>query len=90
MELGFRVYRPDPPLHRNALYCPLSRRRFALNGEHRRRLAVDGLRFPEAERLQRELILFHHAPLLGTIDDMADIAAAYEKVVRHADQLRAV
>ena len=81
LELGFRVYRPDPPLHRNALYCPLSRRRFAFGEEHRRRLAVDGARFPEAERLQRELLLFHHPPLLGSLEDMEEIAAAFATVL---------
>jgi L-glutamine:2-deoxy-scyllo-inosose/3-amino-2,3-dideoxy-scyllo-inosose aminotransferase len=86
-ELGLNVYRTDPPLHRNALYCPLSRRRFAFSEEHKRRLAVDGLSFPVAERLHRELVLFHHASLLGPEKDMRDIAAAFEKVLRHVEEL---
>jgi dTDP-4-amino-4,6-dideoxygalactose transaminase len=86
-ELGFSVYRPDPPLHRNALYCPLTRRRFAFSEEHKKRLAVDELSFPVAERLHRELLLFHHAFLLGPVEDMQDIAAAFDKVLRHVGEL---
>ena len=86
-ELGFPVYRPDPPLHRNRLYCPWTKRRHHLDDDYRARLAVDRLSFPEAERLHRELILFLHPPLLGSRHDMDDILTAFDKVLASASEL---
>lgn len=86
-ELGLAVYPPDALLNDSPLLRPRSKRRFSAwwSEEHSRR-AFDRA-FPGAEAYGRTTVLMHHAALLGTSQDVADLAAAVEKVFAHRTSL---
>lgn len=86
-ELGLPVYPPDPPLHLNPLYRPLGKRRHRLGADYEKNLDMTGLSFPVAEAAVEATFTFHHRALLGTERDVEDIAAAFDKVRRHAAEL---
>lgn len=81
-ELGIRAYRPRPPLSRSPLLAPDRKPTLAplaeRFGERNARR-----RFPGAEYLAAHAVLLHHSAFLGEERDMADIAAAAEKIARH-------
>ncbi|WP_328901266.1 MULTISPECIES: DegT/DnrJ/EryC1/StrS family aminotransferase [unclassified Streptomyces] len=89
-ELGRAVYPADDPLYRNVLFRPETKARFArIWDEEGRRQAIERP-YPGAEAYQAGTLLFHHSALLvdeGAVDDLAE---AFAKVQRLADQLEAV
>jgi dTDP-4-amino-4,6-dideoxygalactose transaminase len=87
-ELGLPVRGIYPVLHRNRLYAPASRRRFALGEQYLQRLDTTRFDVPVSVRAAERFLTFHHAPLLGDESDADDIAQAFEKVLRHSASLR--
>jgi len=82
-EIGFPVYRPDPPLHRSPLYCPWTKRRYREQPSGSERLHGPLRRaFPVADHLYDHLTNFHHSVLLAPPSDLDDIVAAFDKVRR--------
>lgn len=86
-ELGVPMHQIDPPLNRNVLYCPLTKRRHRISPEYFRSLDISNLSFEGAERAFSQYIAFHHRFLLGTTNDMNDIVQAFEKVSKYAEEL---
>ena len=88
-ELGCPWYAPDQPLHRSPLFQPQNSARFrTLYSDEQWHSASDAARFPVAEDASGRAIVCHHAALSGTLADMADIAAAFDKVMNGSDELR--
>jgi dTDP-4-amino-4,6-dideoxygalactose transaminase len=87
-ELDFAVRPPYPPLYANRLYDPGSRPRFAISNEHLKRIDPGRFDLPVCERMARRVVTFHHAALLGDESDIADIAAAFDKVLHNSARLR--
>ena len=81
--LACTVYRSEVPLPRNPLYCPWTKRRFALLNHPHTRPEVRDAWFPEAEAAHRELVLFHHSILLGTKQQMEEIVGAF-RLAQHS------
>ncbi len=84
-EVGFAVYRADPPLNEHPLMRPWTRQRYrAIDPAG----AFEGIRFatPVARELAEQTLLFHHAPLLAS-EHAARIADAIEKVATSIDEL---
>lgn len=88
LELGLVVRPPYPPIYANPLYNPGSRRRFAIDPEHERRIDHRRFQLPVSERVANRSVTFHHAALLGDESDVADIATAFRRVLEHAAELR--
>jgi dTDP-4-amino-4,6-dideoxygalactose transaminase len=87
-EIGFPIYPESDPVHRNPLYKPYQRKRFSQMTDHLKALADGSFRLPVSESAPKRVIRFLHPPLLGSASDMADIAAAFEKVHSRAAELR--
>jgi dTDP-4-amino-4,6-dideoxygalactose transaminase len=77
---GYGFSLPAQPLFRNKAFGPY------LAGV-RERLDYRQARCPNSDLVCTQSIWLEHAMLLGTRDDMDDIAAAFEKIRRHRDQL---
>lgn len=77
---GYGFSLPAQPLFRNKAFGPY------LAGV-RERLDYRQARCPNSDLVCTQSIWLEHAMLLGTRDDMDDIAAAFEKIHRHRDQL---
>ncbi len=80
---------PYAPLNRCPLYKPLTKSRHHLSQEYFS--AIDPARFalPVCEdAYDSSGIVAHHRILIGTQDDMDDIAAAVKKLVDHIDSVR--
>lgn len=88
-ELRYNVRPIYPPMYASPLYDPSSRRRFAIGAQHAARVSGAGRPLPVAEAAARRTLALHHAALLGDEEDVHDIAAAFEKVLRHAAELTA-
>jgi L-glutamine:2-deoxy-scyllo-inosose/3-amino-2,3-dideoxy-scyllo-inosose aminotransferase len=78
-ELGVRFYLTDEPLHRSVLLQPWTKPALRPLAEefveaHR------GREYPSSDYLQTHVVVTHHSTLLGTEDDMVDIADAIAKV----------
>jgi L-glutamine:2-deoxy-scyllo-inosose/3-amino-2,3-dideoxy-scyllo-inosose aminotransferase len=78
-ELGVRFYLTDEPLHRSVLLQPWTKSTLRPLAEefveaHR------GREYPNSDYLQTHVVVTHHSTLLGTEEDMVDIAAAIAKV----------
>jgi dTDP-4-amino-4,6-dideoxygalactose transaminase len=88
-ELGFQLTSPSIPLTRSPFYKPHSRRRFHLGEQFTK--DIDPARFPlpVTERVFQCHVMFHHSLLLGSRDDLGDVVAAFEKVSRGREELRA-
>ncbi len=86
-ELGFPASPAYAPLPANRLYAPEGRPRYSLGEEHRRKLDRSRFRLPVCDRVCRGLVTLHHAALLGDESDVDDIAAAFDKVLRHTPAL---
>jgi L-glutamine:2-deoxy-scyllo-inosose/3-amino-2,3-dideoxy-scyllo-inosose aminotransferase len=86
-EIGFSVYRPDPPLHRSPLYRPWTKRRYHGQPGGLARLDKPIRRpFPVADRLYDRLTNFHHRILLAPLGEMDAVVAAFDKVRRAAER----
>jgi dTDP-4-amino-4,6-dideoxygalactose transaminase len=86
-EVGFAVYRADPPLNEHPLMRPWTRPRYrAIDSAG----AFEGILLdtPVARELTEQTLLFHHAPLLAS-EHAARIADAIEKVSTSLDELAA-
>ena len=77
---GYGFPLPSQPLFRNKAFGPY------LAGV-RDRLDYRGTRLPNSELVCTQSIWLEHALLLGTPGDVDDIAAAFEKIHSHRDQL---
>ena len=77
---GYGFSLPAQPLFRNKAFGPY------LAGV-REWLDYRQARCPNSDLVCTQSIWLEHAMLLGTRDDMDDIAAAFEKIHRHRDQL---
>ena len=86
-ELGFQVHPMDPPVHRSSLYNPLSKKRFAIDEEHLRRLNISGMHSPNAEVAYDTCIAIDHAGLLGGEEHIQAIAEAFVKAKKFADHI---
>jgi dTDP-4-amino-4,6-dideoxygalactose transaminase len=78
-ELGVRFYLTDEPLHRSVLLQPWTKPTLRPLAEefveaHR------GREYPSSDYLQTHVVVTHHSTLLGTEEDMVDIAEAIAKV----------
>jgi len=87
LELGLSITPPDPPLHANPLYAPLSKRRHRLGNAYEASLDLSRVHLPEAENAAETTFTFHHRALLGTQEDLDDLILAFEKVRRYAHLL---
>lgn len=88
-ELGFPIYPENPPLHKNSLYKPFTKKRYRLK-EHEKYLDTSQYKLPISEKAQDELMLFPHWALLGDKQDMKDIASAFEKVQTNSNELHKI
>lgn len=79
-ELGCWVHPTYKPLNAHQLYRPQADRTMTADLDTRRRLDPTQFDLPEATRQHQRSILFHHSALLGTLEDMDDIVAAFDKV----------
>ncbi|MFD3357754.1 DegT/DnrJ/EryC1/StrS aminotransferase family protein [Streptomyces fradiae] len=86
-ELGFPVQPCYAPIPANRLYAPRTRRRYTLGPDHEARIDPQRFALPVCEEAARRTVTLHHAALLGDAEDMADIAAAFAKVLRHGADL---
>ena len=77
---GYGFSLPAQPLFRNKAFGPYL-------PAVRDRLDYTRVRCPNSDLICRQSIWLEHSMLLGTRDDMDDIAAAFEKVHSHRDQL---
>ena len=88
-ELGIEVEASYEPLNNCSLYVPHTKpARYRLNEAYWK--AVDPTRFnlPVCERIHREeSVATHHKILLGSREDMDQIAEAIRKIYDHADEL---
>jgi len=73
------------PLYKNPLF---TERRFGRIAEHVSFPEYRDVHLPNCERLCQDRVSFPQACLLGTKDDMRDIARAVAKVAENADELR--
>jgi L-glutamine:2-deoxy-scyllo-inosose/3-amino-2,3-dideoxy-scyllo-inosose aminotransferase len=88
-ELGLVVRPIYLPLYANRLYAPATRRRFAHSGG--RPGALDRVYdLPHCDHAARNFVTFHHSALLGSELDIAEIIAAFEKVLCNRAELRMV
>ena len=87
-ELRAWVYPPIKPLNAHPLYQP-QRHPFARLPGWMDRLNPRRFDLPEAHRLARSALLFHHSLLLGTDQQLLAIVEAVDKVRRHAHRLTA-
>jgi dTDP-4-amino-4,6-dideoxygalactose transaminase len=90
-ELGCPWYAPDMPLHRSPLFRPQANARFKAvyaASDQPGLSAADAARFPVAEDVSSRAIVCHHSVLSATQADMADIVAAFDKVMKGYHQLR--
>ncbi|MFD9498814.1 DegT/DnrJ/EryC1/StrS family aminotransferase [Streptomyces sp. NPDC060035] len=78
-ELGVRFYGAREPLDRSRLLRPATKPGLAPLAARFEELQR-GRSYPGAEHLARHTVLTHHSTLLGTEEDMADIADAVAKV----------
>jgi dTDP-4-amino-4,6-dideoxygalactose transaminase len=76
------------PLHRSALFRPLSRDWPALRPRYGEGFDGAGLQFPVAERAAKELLWIHHPLFSGTAEDVDDVVGAVMRVQRHAKAIR--
>ncbi|WP_374984794.1 DegT/DnrJ/EryC1/StrS family aminotransferase [Streptomyces fradiae] len=86
-ELGFPVQPCYAPIPANRLYAPQTRRRYTLGPDHEARIDPERFALPACEDAARRTVTLHHAALLGDAEDMADIAAAFAKILRHGADL---
>lgn len=88
-ELGMSVWPPDLPLHRSVMLRPQTKRRFAGVWDAEARERALGSSYEDAEVYRETTLVFHHQALLGSSEDMSDVARALAKVRdRHAGLLR--
>ena len=80
-ELGVRWKVPNAPLHRSRMLRPQTKPSLRPLAE-RFTARHDGMIFEGAEFLATHAVTTHHSTFLGTGEDMADIAAAFDKVLR--------
>jgi L-glutamine:scyllo-inosose aminotransferase/L-glutamine:2-deoxy-scyllo-inosose/3-amino-2,3-dideoxy-scyllo-inosose aminotransferase len=73
-----------PPANDNRLYRPHTRKRFAAHADS---LDLTRHSLPVSEDAHRRVVTVHHAALLGDERDVYDIAAAFEKVHAHRNEL---
>jgi dTDP-4-amino-4,6-dideoxygalactose transaminase len=78
-ELGLRFFHTDEPLHRSALLRPWTKPSLSPLAEDFVELHK-GRAYPNADYLQTHVVVTHHSALLGTEDDMLDIARALMKL----------
>jgi hypothetical protein len=79
------------PLHRSPLFRPQANARFKAvyaASDQPGLSAADAARFPVAEDISSRAIVCHHSVLSGTQADMADIVAAFDKLMKGYHQLR--
>ncbi len=86
-ELGLAIRPVYRPLFANALYDPASRSRFDLGPGHLKRVDPGRYDLPVAAHAARRFVTFHHAALLGTEQDIHDIAESFCRVLRHSPRL---
>ncbi len=87
-ELGTGVEPCYFPLNNDPLYKPLTKRRYNINKEQRRRIDPSRFRLPVCEKaFKEESVCFHHSILLGTRKDMDQIAEAVVKIRDNAHLL---
>lgn len=89
-ELGIRVSTPYAPLNCHPLYQPLCRRRWLYSKDRVAELDTSRFDLIESARAHRSFVVFPHQYLLGTDEDLSDIAAAFAKVHSNITQLRTV
>ncbi|NED58419.1 DegT/DnrJ/EryC1/StrS family aminotransferase [Micromonospora aurantiaca] len=86
-ELRLSVVPSYTPIPANKLYAPHTRRRYTLGQAHEKRIDPKRFTLPVCEEAARRTVTLPHSALLGDADDMADIAAAFAKVLRHSAEL---
>ncbi|MCH8188250.1 MAG: DegT/DnrJ/EryC1/StrS family aminotransferase, partial [Proteobacteria bacterium] len=80
---------PYQPLNKCVLYKPHTKRRHKLNAEYWKAINPRRFRLPVAtDAYERTGVVIHHYPLLGTKQDMDDIAGAVAKVAENFEQLK--
>jgi len=89
IEVNIRVRQGYPPLNNNRLYCPHTRRRFQLPENFLERVKPADQQLPVATRIHQAMITLHHSVLLGDLSHVQMLAAAFEKIRRRSDDLRA-
>lgn len=89
-ELGLSVEACYEPLTDCELYTPHTKpARHRLSPEYWERIDPARFDLPRCRRaFEEESVCFHFAPLMGSTEDMDEIAGAIEKVYRGADELR--
>jgi len=87
-ELAFWIHPTYKPLNNHQLYRPHNDQTLNLEPHVRRRIDPTQFDLPEATCQHERSILIHHSALLGTLEDMDDIIAAFEKVKRLASTIR--
>lgn len=90
-ELGIEVDSCYQPLNDCTLYRPLTKRRYQISSEYRQ--AIDPSRFtlPVSQELYTSrAVTFHHKVLLGSEEDIEQIAEAVNKIADNRDSLKAL
>jgi L-glutamine:scyllo-inosose aminotransferase/L-glutamine:2-deoxy-scyllo-inosose/3-amino-2,3-dideoxy-scyllo-inosose aminotransferase len=83
-ELGILIEPVDDPLNQNVLYRPLLSGRTPKDDGFRKRVDPRQYELPVACAARDSCITFPHRILLGTDDELSDVAEAFAKVKRQA------
>jgi len=87
-ELGAVVEPCYFPLNNAPLYRPLTKKRYHVNKAHWRNVDAGRFKLPVCEKAFREeSVCFHHSVLMGTKNDVEQIAEAVEKIRDNVDEL---
>ncbi len=79
-EINIPIHSTDVPVYKNDLFTPWTKKKYKHYVESKEFLSLDSKKFPVCEYLHNHLAVFHHRYLMGSHDDMNDIANAFEKV----------
>jgi L-glutamine:2-deoxy-scyllo-inosose/3-amino-2,3-dideoxy-scyllo-inosose aminotransferase len=89
-ELGIDVQPSYEPLNDCPLYRPRTKKRYHLSDAYWRAIEPGRFDLPVCERIYREeSVNFHHTLLMGSKEDMDQVAEAVSKIRDNAAELRA-
>lgn len=89
-ELGIDVQPSYEPLNDCPLYRPLTKKRYHLSDAYWRAIDPGRFELPVCKRIYREeSVNFHHTLLMGSKEDMDQVAQAVSKIRDNAAELRA-
>lgn len=79
-EINISIHPTDVPVYNNDLFSPWTKKKYSNYVNTKQFSNLNSNNFPNCEYLYNHLAVFHHRFLMGSHDDMDDIANAFEKV----------